>query len=212
MHTMIPTNAKHNEFPPSGRVVLAQNIYAVLLSTRGPLDGSSSDYQLMPRGQHELLHNALFGPSLPLPPQLRRLCAAQLGVAAALLLLTARCALWGQPMIGEPQSLMGCLVCYALSVLACARDRALYIRLMCIWGILSFGAVLALLRAFSRPETRARIGPAELLAPCALHAVAVVLNVLGVVAVLSDSPSGQPRRAAPRTRGLRLQRPPAKDL
>ena len=35
MHTMIPTNAKHNEFPPSGRVVLAQNIYAALLGTRG---------------------------------------------------------------------------------------------------------------------------------------------------------------------------------
>ena len=167
--------------------------------------------ETMPRGQHELLHNALFGTSVPLPPQLRRLCAGQLAVAAALLLLTARCALWGQPMIGEPQSLMGCLVCYALSVLACARDRALYIRLMCIWGILSFGAVLALLRAFSRPEARARIGPAELLAPCALHAVAVVLNVLGVVAVLSDSPSAQPRRSTARTRGLRLQRP-VKDL
>ena len=164
----------------------------------------------MPRGQHELLHNALFGQSLPLPPRLRRLCAAQLGVAAALL-LTAGCALSGQAMIGEPQSLIGCLVCYALSVLACARDRALYIRLMCVWGILSLGAVLALLRSFSRPATRARIGPAGLLAPCALHAVAVVLNGLGVVAVLSDSPSGQPGRSPPRTRGLRLQRP-VKDL
>ena len=167
----------------------------------------------MPRGQHELLHNALFGTaaSLPLPPRLRGLCAAQLGVAAALLLLTAGCALSGQAMIGEPQSLIGCLVCYALSVLACARDRALYIRLMCVWGILSLGAVLALLRSFSRPATRARIGPAGLLAPCALHAVAVVLNGLGVLAVLSDSPSGQPWRSPPRTRGLRLQRP-VKDL
>ena len=165
----------------------------------------------MPRGQHELLHNALFGQSLPLPPRLRRLCAAQLGGAAALLPLTAGCALSGQAMIGEPQSLIGCLVCYALSVLACARDRALYIRLMCVWGILSLGAVLALLRSFSRPATRARIGPAGLLAPCALHAVAVVLNGLGVVAVLSDSPSGQPGRSPPRTRGLRLQRP-VKDL
>ena len=110
-------------------------------------------------------------------------------------------------MIGEPQSLMGCLICYALSVLACARDRALFIRLMCIWGLLSFGAVFALLRAFSRPEPR--VGSAGLLAPCALHAVAVVLNVLSVVAVLNDSPSGG--RRPPRTRGLRLERPP-KDL
>ena len=160
----------------------------------------------MPRGQHELLHNALFGTSMPLPPQLRRLCAAQLGVAALLFFLTARCAVLGQPMIGEPQSLMGCFVCYALSVLVCARDRALYTRLMCIWGLLSFGAFAALLRGFSRPETRERIGTAGLLLPCALHAAAVVLNVLGVVAVLSDSPSGPPR-----TRGLRSRRP-VKDL
>ena len=100
---------------------------------------------------------------------------------------------WQRPMLGEPQALIGVLVGYALSVLACTRDRLLYVKLMCLWTLLSVVACVALLRAYALPVPRERIGSVGLLLPCILHVVAVLLNAMGVASVLSGA-SGSPRK------------------
>lgn len=152
----------------------------------------------MPRASHERMHNALFGQSQPLPPRLRRICACQLVVAAALAVQPAAALAQWLPMLGEePMTLLGALVAYVASVLVSARDQGLYIRLMVLWSILSAGAIAVLLRALGRPAARERIGGMGLLAPAALHLVALALNVAGVAAILSR---GKVRR---RTKGER---------
>ena len=148
----------------------------------------------MPRASYERLHNAFFGVSQPLPQHIRRICACQLAVATGLLLFAVRCAVLQLPTLPEPRALVGWMVAYACSVLACARDRGLYVRLMLIWTLLGVIAVLALLRAYARPAARARIGSVGLLVPCALHAVAIGLNGKGMAAVLRGS--GRDRRRA----------------
>lgn len=164
----------------------------------------------MPRASHDRLHRAMFGASTPLPPTLWRTCYAQLFVAATMLLLATGSLAMGWSTLGESETLAGGAVAYALSVLACWRDKGLYIRLMCIWcarpcrssrfslpltgtnprarrSLLSAGAIVAGLRALSRPAARERIGITGLLVPCALHAAALALNVTGVVVVLNPT-------------------------
>ena len=145
----------------------------------------------MPRASHQLIHEALFGTSHPLPPRLKLVCGSQLAVGGALFLFAAHSALREQPMVGDPNALMGVVAGYALSVLAAARSRGLYIRLMVIWSLLSFGVSISLLRAFGRAETRQRVGPVHLLAPCILHITSVLLNVYGISAALSGGGRAQ---------------------
>ena len=87
----------------------------------------------MPRASHDRLHRAMFGASTPLPPRQRRTCYAQLCVASTMLLLAIGGLAMGWPTLGDLTPLAGAALAYALSILACWRDKGLYTRLMCIW-------------------------------------------------------------------------------